>query len=67
MQSPCNLHLAGRAVAAQNQDRIPQVNGNRGRQLMMPALWLSESIMLDARRRIKATMPISSGENVHLL
>lgn len=39
MQSPCNLHLAGRAVAAQNQDGIPQVNGNRGRQLMMPALF----------------------------
>lgn len=40
MQSPCNLHLAGRAVAAQNQDEIPPVNGDRGRWLMTPVrLW----------------------------
>lgn len=61
MQSPCNLHLAGRAAAvAKNQDGIPQVNGNWGRRLMMPVL-LWKSITADARGRIKAAAAISAG------
>lgn len=63
MPSFCNLHLAGRAVAAQNQDRIPQVNGNRGRWLMMPVLvWKRHS---RCNREDKSLVTISSEDSAH--
>ena len=64
MQSPCNLHLAGRAVAAQKKKKKKSRQDPSGqwkqRTLVNDACAPPESIMLDAERGDKSPpLPIS--------
>lgn len=73
MQSPCNLHLAGRAVAARKKkikkkSRQDPSGQWKQRTLVNDACAPPESIMLDAKRGDKSPPPrclLARGGNVH--
>lgn len=62
MQSPCNLHLAGRAVAARKKKKKKKSRQDpsgqwKQRTLVNDACAPPESIMLDAKRGDKSPPP----------